>query len=172
MDELSRIFTHQVARHEDHGELIVVLVVATPNGIVLLIKFLPEIRNGLVFIVVGIESFEVIHVKVAFGQSSHRIFFFWLFQTWHLFFDLRSSLFLLFLFLLRLLLLFGLLSLLFVLFTGGGVSLGHLGVFLGIELSHFFGHRDGAQDLLDLRLVHNSGKPSINIAKRLPIITS
>ena len=63
----------EVAAHEDHGQLVAVFVVAPPDGVVLLVELVPEVRNGLVGVVVGIEPLEVVHVEVALGHRCERV---------------------------------------------------------------------------------------------------
>lgn len=63
----------QVARHEDHGELIVVLVIAPPDGVILLVKLVEEVGDGFLLVIVGIEPLEVVHVEVALGESCEGI---------------------------------------------------------------------------------------------------
>ena len=37
--------SYQVARHEDHGQLVVVLVVTPPDGIVFFVELFPEVGD-------------------------------------------------------------------------------------------------------------------------------
>jgi len=43
----------------------------------------------------------------------------------------------------------------------------HFGKLLGVEFGHFIGKFHRTQHFEDLRLVHDSGKPSIDITERL-----
>ena len=65
--------TDEVGGHEVHVEFVVVFVVALPEGVVLL-NFGgdegPEVFDGFVLVVVGVESFPRVHVQGKLGHIS------------------------------------------------------------------------------------------------------
>merc|ERR1719282_800521 len=65
----------EVSGHEDHGELVIVLVVSPPDGVVLMVKMFPEPGHGLGFIIVGVESLPFFKIKGSFGHFLEWISF-------------------------------------------------------------------------------------------------
>lgn len=61
----------EVAAHEHLGQLLGVLVLRVPDGIVLRIELLPEVGDGLGFVFVRVTTFEVVHV-----ECTEMIYFF------------------------------------------------------------------------------------------------
>merc|ERR1719209_1294222 len=53
----------EVARHEDHGQLVIVLVVASPDGVVLVVKVLPEPGNGRILVIVGVKPLPFLQIE-------------------------------------------------------------------------------------------------------------
>ncbi len=146
------ITSDQVARHEHHGEFIIVFVVTPPDGIVVLVELFPEIGDGLVFIVVGIEPFEVVHVEVTLGKGTHGIL--------GLLGSRSQSGFLGSFFLLLVVLL---LILLVGLFGGLALALAALG------LGDLVTEGNIAQNGLGLRLIDNSAEPTSHIGIRFTV---
>lgn len=60
---------NQITTHEYFGQFIIVFIFAEPNWVVLRIEVLPEVRDRLFNVFVGVFSFEVIHHKRAEGQE-------------------------------------------------------------------------------------------------------
>ena len=67
------ITSDQVAAHEDHGELIAVLVITPPDGVVLFVELVPEVWDRLFLVVVGVEPFEVIHVPCSLRHGCEGV---------------------------------------------------------------------------------------------------
>lgn len=58
------------------SQFIVVFVFAKPNAIILWVKLLPEVRDRLRLILVGVITFKVVEVERTFRHRSERILFF------------------------------------------------------------------------------------------------
>merc|ERR1719282_819953 len=151
----------EVTRHEDHGELLIVLVVSPPDGVVLMVKVFPEPGHGLGFIIVGVESLPFFKIKGSFGHFLKWIsfllylgFIFCRFLLF-LFFFLLLGLFLGFLFWCLFLLLFLVISL-----------AREFGKLLGIKLGHFGAQIDLANNSLGIGLIDDGIEPSGHIYKR------
>ena len=43
---LSLLTTNEIAAHESHGQILGVFVLAEPDGVVLVVKVIPEVGNG------------------------------------------------------------------------------------------------------------------------------
>ncbi len=63
----------EVAAHEHLRELVGVLVLAKPDGVVLLVELFPKVRHGLGLVLVGVEPLEVVHVERALGHGGERV---------------------------------------------------------------------------------------------------
>merc|ERR1719282_1462018 len=151
----------EVTGHEDHGELVIVLVISPPDGVVLMVKVFPEPGHGLGFIIVGVESLPFFKIKGSFGHFLKWISFLLNFG----FIFCRFLLFLFFFLLLRLFLgfLFRSLFLLFFLVVSLARELGKL---LGIKLCHFGAQIDLANYSLGIGLIDHGIEPSGYIYKR------
>merc|ERR1719282_1675247 len=151
----------EVTGHEDHGELVIVLVVSPPDGVVLMVKMFPEPGHGLWFIIVGVESLPFFKIKGSFGH-----FLEWISFLLNLgFFFCRFLLFLLFFLLLWLFLgfLFWCLFLLLLLVVSLAREFCKL---LGIKLGHFGAQIDLANYSLGMGLIDHGIEPSGHIYKR------
>merc|ERR1719295_2335197 len=56
------------AGHEDHGELVIVLVISAPDGVILMVKVFPEPGHRLGLIVVGVKSLPFLEIKTSLGH--------------------------------------------------------------------------------------------------------
>merc|ERR1719282_2147432 len=150
----------EVTGHEDHGELVIVLVISPPDGVVLMVKVLPEPGHGLGFIIVGIESLPFFKIKGSFGHLLKWISFLLNFG----FIFCRFLLFLFFFLLFRLFLgfLFWCLFLLLFLVVSFAREFGKL---LGIKLGHFGAQIDLANYSLGMGLINHGIEPSSYIYK-------
>lgn len=65
--------TDQVVRHESQGELIVVLVLELPDGVLVEGNVLPEPLQGISLIVVGVVTLPLVKSESGLGQSLKRV---------------------------------------------------------------------------------------------------
>lgn len=65
--------TNQVVGHEGEGELIVVLVLALPDGVLGERNVLPEPLHGVSLVVVGVVALPLIKSKAGTGQGLERV---------------------------------------------------------------------------------------------------
>lgn len=65
--------TNQVIRHESQGELIVVLVLELPDGVLVEGDVLPEPLQGVSLVVVGVVALPLVKSESGFGQRLKRV---------------------------------------------------------------------------------------------------
>lgn len=65
--------TNQVVGHEGEGELVVVLVLDLPDGVLVELDVVPEPLHGLGLIVVGVVSLPLIESESGAGQGLERV---------------------------------------------------------------------------------------------------
>merc|ERR1719282_1640568 len=137
----------EVTGHKDHGELVIVLVVSPPDGVVLMVKVFPEPGHGLGLIIVGVESLPFFKIKGSFGHFLKWISFLLFFLLFWLFLGF----------------LFWCLFLLLLLVVPLAREFCKL---FGIKFGHFGAQIDLANYSLGIGLIDNGNEPSGHIYKR------
>merc|ERR1719431_1980540 len=62
--------SNEVTRHENHSELVVILVIPPPNRVVLVVKVFPEPSHTCWFFIVGIKPLPLLQIESSFGHIS------------------------------------------------------------------------------------------------------